>query len=238
MSYNFNTRHREADLATQLIKLTGVSDLNMRALPSEWVIDWPNFFSPTLESPQTTTARKIDTTVAKGLHSLPPHTIRLFNAPSSHQGGPPAGVINFGLPSITLLRGARVGLPTGQAVAHALGYPAFDAATVSNSSSHAKILKKHGFDRDTPLWYYILREAEITPEDAANLRGTRLGPVGSRLVADVILDALEADPASYLNVAPSWRPTLPMDPTEGPTPFAFRHILRFISSVAPAREMV
>ncbi len=56
----------------------------------------------------------------------------------------------------------------------------------------------------TPLWLYILREAEVF----AN--GETLGPVGGRIVAEVFLGALQADRAGFLRSNPNWRPTLPV----------------------------
>jgi hypothetical protein len=36
-----------------------------------------------------------------------------------------------------------------------------------------------------------------------------LGPVGGRIVAEVLRGLLEADPGSYRKAEPGWRPTLP-----------------------------
>jgi hypothetical protein len=52
-----------------------------------------------------------------------------------------------------------------------------------------------------PLWFYILKEAE-------HRGGDRLGPVGGRIVAEVLIGLLRADPASYLSREPDWEPTL------------------------------
>jgi hypothetical protein len=38
--------------------------------------------------------------------------------------------------------------------------------------------------------------------------GDRLGPVGGRIVAEVLIGLLRADPASYLRLEPDWEPTL------------------------------
>jgi hypothetical protein len=72
------------------------------------------------------------------------------------------------------------------------------------SGPHKDVLTnpKYGFRNNTPLWYYILKEAEVAPRE-----GEHLGPVGSYIVADVILGALAADTDSYLS-APAWEPTL------------------------------
>jgi hypothetical protein len=52
----------------------------------------------------------------------------------------------------------------------------------------------------TPLWYYILKEAELMEE------GLQLGPVGGRIVAEVFIGLLQTDPSSYINVQPDWVP--------------------------------
>jgi hypothetical protein len=59
-----------------------------------------------------------------------------------------------------------------------------------------------GFERSTPLWYYILKEAELAG-------GTKLAGVGARIVAEVFLGLLSLDDDSYLAQNPDWRPTLP-----------------------------
>ena len=37
-------------------------------------------------------------------------------------------------------------------------------------------------------------------------RGERLGPVGGRIVAEVLIGLLEGDPGSFLRREPGWRP--------------------------------
>ena len=60
---------------------------------------------------------------------------------------------------------------------------------------------------DTPLWFYILREAE--------LNGGRLGAVGGRIVAEVFHRAMEGSRTSIVR-EPHWRPSF------GPDPDTFR----------------
>ena len=52
---------------------------------------------------------------------------------------------------------------------------------------------------NTPLWYYVLAEAET-------LGGYHLGPVGSTIVGETILDLILGDPDSYLTADPRWTP--------------------------------
>jgi hypothetical protein len=60
-----------------------------------------------------------------------------------------------------------------------------------------------GFEESTPLWYYVLKEAEVMEG------GLHLGPVGGRIVGEVIMGLLELNHDSFLSDNPGWRPTLP-----------------------------
>jgi hypothetical protein len=91
-----------------------------------------------------------------------------------------------------LLRGAATGLPSGESVAAALG-----VAPLSREESGP------GWPAGTPLWLYVLKEAEH------RAGGNRLGPVGGRIVTEVLLGLLRADGGSWLSVDPDWQPTLP-----------------------------
>jgi hypothetical protein len=65
------------------------------------------------------------------------------------------------------------------------------------------VAEAHGLHRETPLWFYALKEAQVLG------RGRRLGPVASQIVAETLLTVVEETPGSYLAVSPAWRPTLP-----------------------------
>ena len=54
-----------------------------------------------------------------------------------------------------------------------------------------------GFREPAPLWFYILNESELRHD------GTRIGPVGGRIVAEVLLGLLDGDPLSWINVEPT-----------------------------------
>jgi hypothetical protein len=53
-------------------------------------------------------------------------------------------------------------------------------------------------DASTPLWYYVLKEAEVMEG------GLHLGPVGVRMVGEVIIGLLQPDRHSFLSVEPQW----------------------------------
>jgi len=68
---------------------------------------------------------------------------------------------------------------------------------------------------NTPLWYYILREAEYYGFDrvaegvTAGFGGHHLGPVGSRIVAETFIGLLWRDSQSYLRRWPGFTPLIP-----------------------------
>jgi hypothetical protein len=94
-----------------------------------------------------------------------------------------------------LLRGPATGLPSGEAVAQQVGEVPLDLEETG--------LAALGWPGETPLWYYILREAAVRED------GERLGPVGSLIVGEVLLGVIDGDPSSQRSVDPDWRPTLP-----------------------------
>ena len=42
-----------------------------------------------------------------------------------------------------------------------------------------------------------------------------MGPVGGRIVAEVLVGLLQKDPNSYLYLHPVWKPTTPIAPARG-----------------------
>jgi hypothetical protein len=91
-------------------------------------------------------------------------------------------------------------------------------------AAHLLDLQSFGLQNRTPLWFYVLREAEVQHE------GKHLGDVGGRIVAEVFIGLLEGDPKSFLAQDPNWTPTLPS--TEGDE-FKITDLLRLAGVVAP-----
>lgn len=91
-----------------------------------------------------------------------------------------------------LQRGQGIGLPSGEAVARHLGVEPLTSEQVGIAST--------GWRDETPLWYYILREADVCTA------GNHLGPVGGRIVAEVLVGLIDADETSYRRSSPDWHP--------------------------------
>ena len=156
--------------------------LGFRKVPLEQAVDWGLFFDlPDREPAQR--AKRID-------GRLPPSLIRLPLALTGHVDE----AEYHSLAVRDLQRGHALELPTGEAVAEALGEPPLTAAEVGLGD---------GWEGGTPLWFYLLREADVRAD------GDALGPVGGRIVAEVLIGIIDADAGSYRAVDPSWRPTLP-----------------------------
>jgi hypothetical protein len=94
-----------------------------------------------------------------------------------------------------LARGGATGLPSGEDVARVM--------EVEPLSREETGLDPAVFAHGTPLWLYILKEAEH------RAGGERLGPVGGRIVGEVLVGLIDADPTAQRVVEPSWQPTLP-----------------------------
>jgi len=146
-------------------------------------IGWQTFFD--FGDGEVKPNKKIDTTISTPLFRLPLGAIASHDAP-------------IALPQRNLLRHLTWRLPSGQRVAHTMG-----ATRLAASDLHELASLGVGFERSTPLWYYVLKEAEVIAD------GLHLGPVGGRIVAEVFVGLLQTDPGSYLATRPRWRPTLP-----------------------------
>ena len=150
-------------------------------------VGWQTFFD--LGDGNVKNNKKIDTTVSSVLFTLPVPAI----APHT-QTSPTV------LPQRNLLRQLTWGLPSGQAIARAMGVPTLAGSDLADLAGvYAP------FVASTPLWYYILAEAKAMND------GLNLGPVGGRIVTETLIGLLRADPASYLNVYPGFRPFLGTD---------------------------
>jgi hypothetical protein len=186
------------DLAPQ----TPTAPLPVSALPSNWIIDWNRFYEidPT-RPPQL--SRKLDPFLASELHTLPGN------------GG--------NLAFRNLKRGVDQGLPSGQSIAQVMGVQDPITSDELASGPDGAVAKQHGLHTQTPLWYYILKEAHVKGGSE------RLGPVGSTIVAEVLVGLVHGDHQSYLwQRGANWRPTLGQNDD-----FTMVDLLKFVNDINP-----
>lgn len=144
-----------------------------RPLPGKWTLDWRLYLDLPGGTAPVQPSRLIDSKLTSALRVIHPEQASLA--------------------ALNLLRGFRMVLPSGQAVARSMRLPVLSNAELGVDPSLA--------GRETPLWLYILKEAEIEGEG-----GRHLGPVGGRIVAEVFVGLAKHDPNSFLNIDPGWSP--------------------------------
>jgi hypothetical protein len=179
--------------------------LGFRPVPAALRVDWSYLFDLP-GRPPAQRAKRIDGRLAASLIQLP-------RAITGVDGGDDYA----SLAVRDLQRGQGVGLPSGEAVARRLGVEPLTPKEVG--------LGAVGWWQETPLWFYLLKEAEH------RAGGERLGPVGGRLVGEVLVGMVDADAESYRAVEPGWHPTLP---AARPGRFGLADLLAFSAQVADA----
>lgn len=186
----------------------------------EFGIDWARFIDTEVRSDDETDgvkqrrlqfAYRIDTSVVNPLANLPP---QVASRPAS-------------LVERNLKRGWRLGLPSGQAVARAMGVPVLDDGAISIGKAEDNPDQPLGtildvkdadpgiFAGNCPLWTYVLAEAMhckadvmIPVQSPRPVKTPQLGPVGGRLVAEVFLGLMFGDASSLLSLDRDWKPAL------------------------------
>jgi len=153
-------------------------------------IGWQTFFD--FKDGQVKTNKQMDPKISSPLFSLPLGAIASHKAP-------------IALMQRNLLRHVTWSMPSGQSIARAIGSDVLTAKDLDELAAYDMQL-----ERNTPLFYYMLKEAALVPDTdiGKNTGGFHLGPVGGRVVAEVVIGLLQADPASYLTQEPGWTPTL------------------------------
>ncbi len=179
------------------------------ALPSNWIADWRRLYTfdnigrPDLKPPpgEGNVARRINTRLVPPLAVLPPGS---FGGSFDDFG---TRVADLAFRNLT--RATMVKLASGQQMAQLLRDQGVPVTTLTRrqllGEGDGAVLdgltadERDTFARATPLWFYVLREAE--------LNGGRLTGVGGRIVAETFHRAMEGSRHSILR-EPDWRPTL------------------------------
>jgi hypothetical protein len=177
------------------------------------VIDWSYFFDTAPGTAQA--ARPLDTLISDKLFSLPVHALPPGNGAQgrdtpSERNLARRNILRASAQTDTL--NGSVGLGTGEAE-EAYALVRVPGMPDSRSRVHQVLgqrLTAAGFDADsfagrTPLWLYILAEAEGTQQSQ------NLGELGSHIVDEFLLGGLQCDEDSVLHVKPwqmkGWGPT-------------------------------
>lgn len=179
-------------------------DLRGGARARRRFVGWQTFFDFGGDQTQHVRPNKrIDTRISTPLFNLPLGAIASGDPPTS-------------LATRNLLRTMTWGVPAGQLIAQRMGYPQL---MLQELAGYGVALENH-----TPLWYYVLAEAERTTN------GVTLGQCGGRIVAEVFIGLLQLDPGSWVRTQPTWTPTLP---SATPGTFKMTDLLRW-ARVDPA----
>ncbi|WP_108502759.1 peroxidase family protein [Paracoccus indicus] len=147
------------------------------SLPGNWVIEWDRMVHA---ETRNRSSRKIDTHLAEPLNDL-------LNEPAE-----PA--VMKKLAQRNLRRGYRLNLPSAQSLAEAINrtglYRPIPILSPEQVREGRDFMQAAGLDTATPLWFYVLREAELTG-------GHHLGALGSHLVANTLAGLVMRDSTSY-----------------------------------------
>lgn len=218
-SYNWNRFFNDdqfpsAATLKQLATLTGQGRLgNNNQLPGEWSINW-NWFYETPDSPRGkfNFAEAITTKISSALGLLP----------NDSGAFPTTFDRSTSLPAKDLYRARALSLPNGQEVAKRI----FGTdARILKPEQIAHLLPanlKYTFSKETPLWFYILAEAEIEEH------GQTLGEVGSRIVAETIVTLIKLSNPSILKS--NFNPNPDFFPHE--KKFGMAQLLKFVKTMA------
>lgn len=161
--YAVNAANLDVELFDPRFDLRGFD-----AVPPELVVDW-RYLLPVDPCVRPRPCKAVDPLLADALQNLP---VVGSNNP-----------LDRALAFRNLLRGNALSLPSGQDMAAKLAgvYPAIDPnfdpqITHPDPANKADVA---ALNKATPLFYYVLREAELLEQ------GQRLGPVGSAILMEV-----------------------------------------------------
>jgi hypothetical protein len=196
--YRLNTTLKER---LDIFAKSGPDLTGFRENPREFAIDWSLFFRMQAKPKEVGIDRlqpayKIDSSLVNPLALLP-----AIEAP-----------VMPVLAQRNVLRGLRMGLPSGQSVARRMGAePVPDEhlmvgkATEEDAAANIPLTEiSPEFGHNAPLWFYVLAEAQ--QQFRTDETPIRLGPVGGRIVAEVLVGLLLGDQHSFLTMHPDWRP--------------------------------
>ena len=211
--------------ADDITKSTHNPFRNSATLPFNWIIEWDRMVDKN-DSNEAHFARKIDTRLVAPIHNM---VNRGVEPEFQDDAGKPIRQLLRSLAQRNLLRGYLLSIPTGQAMATAMGIDPLTPEEIKQDNSDAvnAALEAGGFDQNSPLWFYILKEAEIRED------GNSLGELGSRIVVETQIGIMRNDPNSYLNADDGpWDPSFGVRLEGGDPIVTIRDFFRFADLAA------
>jgi len=240
--YSWNRRHDDNTVALEQLFVHSAKGGNLggrERLRSDMVADFRRLYdfaeagrsAFAVSADKFNRALRIDTRLAARLTGLPSG---IFGEPEVPPDDPQSN-----LAFRNLVRARMVKLATGQQMADLLdpggvSLRRLDRKQILGGDNGANLHKLRPEQAEelaahTPLWFYILREAE--------LNGGKLNGVGARIVAETFHRAIEGSRASIVRDR-SWRPTLGPDATRFSMVdlllFAFEDDVRLLAPLEPA----
>ncbi len=169
-----------------------------KTLPFNWIIEWDRMTRKD-DPTEGHFARKIDTNLAPPLHNM---VNEATEEAIQDDAGAPLRQLLRNLATRNLLRGYLLSIPTGQAMADAMGVAKLTEAELKKGNTDAvnTALADGGFLQNTPLFYYVLKEAEVRAD------GNSLGELGSRIVVETQIGIMRNDKNSFMNAKGGWDP--------------------------------
>ncbi|KQV48644.1 hypothetical protein ASC95_22315 [Pelomonas sp. Root1217] len=212
--------------------LTDDSLIGFQPLPAAHVIDdWGRFFSPSFGIPVKNGPEPVENNPAVRLqwaYKIDPSLVDpLAKLPPSVGGGASLASLNLkrgNLPSYAIATGQAFAaklrekpLTPDELMVRAEGTDGFTFKSIESADKR--------FLTETPLWFYILAEAQapvlsywreagkrdLNDDDFASgpCSISQLGPVGGRILMEVFNGIVDADPRSFRNAAPAgWVPMI------------------------------
>ena len=192
--YNLNAVVRDRPIFALGDNVGPTDDLRgNKVLPAQWTIDWNEFFA--LPGANAQPSRLIDSKLVPALFDLPGAAPH----PEEEQ-----------LAFRNLVRGRLLKLPSGQDVARFMELAPLPGEQL-------------GAPEPTPLWFYVLKEAEIQQQ------GLRLGAVGGRIIAEVLLGLLDLDKHSWIHIEPDWDASRVIPDSDGDAKVTMSDLIAFVA---------
>jgi hypothetical protein len=171
-------------------------------LPTSWIINW-KFFYQIEEGTEPNFAEAIDT-------SLPLPLLKLRPQERDKRANSIAALDLFRAQTFQILPGQDMArhleIPEAKILMAGEMGALIDSKEIDKSDllgaltpNQARVKLRGAFSEKTPLWFYILAEAELQAKNTTEIEDAgKLGEVGSRIIAEVFIQLLSRSEYSIL----------------------------------------